>query len=139
MSLEKIYVDCGINRAGQLICLHATLHERDRACVLLTSLHLKGKFNKAIINFIMVDGPVFFNCLKYWLLNEQHLRFTKPFCMILLYDLDNVHSVLQTNYYKTWTQEWQTLSVLQLKIIRWFLNKGGVLIASKDHRGWSSL
>ena len=42
LSLEKIYVVCVINRAGQLICLRASLHERDRAG-LIDNSSLKSK------------------------------------------------------------------------------------------------
>ena len=38
----------------------------------------------AISIFDVVNGPVILNYLKYWAwLNEQHLKFTKRFCMIL--------------------------------------------------------
>ena len=53
LSLEKIcYVACGVHRAGQLICLCASLHKHDRMG-LVEKFHLKVKFNKTIINFIM--------------------------------------------------------------------------------------
>ena len=44
------YVACAINRIGQLIYLRAALHKRN---VLLRSLHLKARFNKTIILFVM--------------------------------------------------------------------------------------
>ena len=43
LSFDKIcYVACAINRAGQLICLHASLHERNRAGLIDEAL-LKSK------------------------------------------------------------------------------------------------
>ena len=47
------YVACAINRAGQLICLLASLHEPDRVGLIYKLSHLKAKFNKTIIVFIM--------------------------------------------------------------------------------------
>ena len=44
------YVACVINRTGRLIFRRADLHECDFS---LTSFHLKARFNKVIIVFIM--------------------------------------------------------------------------------------